>query len=47
MALIPAVIVGVAITLMGLKGLADFNWFIGCGLGAVMYYILMPKTNNH
>lgn len=47
MALIPAVVVGVAITLMGLKELADFNWFIGCGLGAVMYYILMPKTNNH
>ena len=45
MALIPAVVVGVAITLMGLKELADFNWFIGCGIGAVMYYLLMPKAN--
>ena len=46
MALIPAVIVGVAITLLGLKGLADFNWFIGCGLGAVFYYCLMPKSKT-
>lgn len=46
MALLPAVIVGVTITLMGLKGLADFNWFIGCGLGALCYYLLMPKSHN-
>lgn len=42
-ALIPAVLVGVAITLSGLKAVADFNWFIGCGLGFSVYYLLMRR----
>lgn len=40
-ALVPSVLVGVAITLSGVKVLADFNWFIGCGLGALAYHMLM------
>ena len=27
----------------GAKGVADFNWFIGCGVGALCYYALMKK----
>lgn len=41
MALVPSVLVGVTITLAGIKALADFNWFIGCTLGFVAYYLLM------
>ena len=40
-ALIPAVLLGIVITLSGAKGVADFNWFIGCGVGALCYYALM------
>lgn len=43
-ALLPAVLVGVVITLSGVKGLADFNWFIGCALGAVFYRIAMKPV---
>lgn len=40
-ALIPAVLVGVMITIWGGKALADFNWFIGCALGALSYHLAM------
>lgn len=36
--LVPAVLLGIVITLSGAKGVADFNWFIGCGVGALCYY---------
>jgi NCS1 family nucleobase:cation symporter-1 len=42
-ALIPSVVVGVAITLSGNAMLANFNWFIGCALGSVFYYGLMKR----
>lgn len=42
-ALIPSVVVGVAITLSGNLMLANFNWFIGCALGSVFYYGLMKR----
>lgn len=42
-ALIPAVIIGIAITLSGVKAVADFNWFIGCLLGGVFYSALMSR----
>ena len=42
-ALVPSVLVGLAITFTDWKVLADFNWFIGCGLGLVSYYLLMKK----
>ena len=44
MALVPSVCVGVIITLAGAKDLANFNWFIGCGLGFVSYYLLMKNN---
>ncbi|MCC4118489.1 NCS1 family nucleobase:cation symporter-1 [Aromatoleum toluclasticum] len=40
-ALVPAVLAGVVITLSGTKVLADFNWFIGCALGALFYHLAM------
>ncbi|MCE1186884.1 NCS1 family nucleobase:cation symporter-1 [Zoogloea sp.] len=40
-ALIPAVIIGIVITLSGIKSVADFNWFIGCALGGVFYTLRM------
>jgi len=42
-ALVPAVVVGVLITLFGNAMLANFNWFIGCALGTVFYYGLMKR----
>jgi NCS1 family nucleobase:cation symporter-1 len=42
-ALVPAVVVGVLITLFGNATLANFNWFIGCALGTVFYYGLMKR----
>ncbi|GMA17082.1 NCS1 family nucleobase:cation symporter-1 (plasmid) [Deinococcus metallilatus] len=43
-ALIPAVLVGLLITFTpGLKGLANFAWFTGAGLGAVFYYLLSAR----
>ncbi|WP_227817695.1 NCS1 family nucleobase:cation symporter-1 [Nitrogeniibacter aestuarii] len=42
-ALVPSVVVGVAITLSGNVMLANFNWFIGCALGSVFYYGLMKR----
>lgn len=42
-ALIPSVVVGVAITLSGNLMLANFNWFIGCAMGSVFYYGLMKR----
>ncbi|MPN02703.1 putative allantoin permease [bioreactor metagenome] len=42
-ALIPAVLIGIAITLSGVKAVADFNWFIGCLLGGVFYSALMSR----
>ncbi|WP_333584317.1 NCS1 family nucleobase:cation symporter-1 [Rivihabitans pingtungensis] len=42
-ALVPAVLLGIVITLSGAKGVADFNWFIGCGVGALCYYALMKQ----
>lgn len=40
-ALIPAVLVGLLITFIpSLKGLANFAWFTGAGLGALFYYLL-------
>lgn len=46
LALVPSVTVGVVIALMGIKSLADFNWFIGCGLGFVSYYLLMMNSRS-
>lgn len=43
-ALVPAVIVGVVITLSGVKVLADFNWFIGCALGGLFYRVAMREA---
>ena len=43
-ALVPAVIVGVIITLSGVKVLADFNWFIGCALGGLFYRVAMKEA---
>ena len=31
------------VDLSGAKGVADFNWFIGCGVGALCYYALMKQ----
>lgn len=44
-ALVPSVIVGLLITFFGVKVLADFNWFIGCGLGFISYYLMMTKLH--
>lgn len=41
--LVPSVLVGVVITLAGIKTLADFNWFIGCGLAFALYAMIMKK----
>ncbi|UOO82183.1 NCS1 family nucleobase:cation symporter-1 [Uruburuella testudinis] len=46
LALIPPVAVGVSITLAGIKPLADFNWFIGCALGFILYLLLMKRSDN-
>ena len=39
-------IIGVGITLAGIKSLADFNWFIGCALGFALYLLLMKNTKH-
>ncbi len=46
LALVPPVIIGVGITLAGIKSLADFNWFIGCALGFALYLLLMKNTKH-
>jgi NCS1 family nucleobase:cation symporter-1 len=43
-ALVPSVLVGLIITFTGMKVLADFNWFIGCGLGLLSYLMLMKRV---
>jgi NCS1 family nucleobase:cation symporter-1 len=40
-ALVPAALIGVAITFTpGLSELANFAWFIGCGVGGLLYRFL-------
>jgi hypothetical protein len=47
-ALAPALLAGVVITLSGIKALADFNWFIGCALGALFHHLATKgRTASH
>lgn len=46
LSLVPAVAIGIGIALSGYKAVADFNWFIGCFLGGVVYWMLMGKQSK-
>lgn len=42
-ALAPSVLIGLIIIFSSWETLANFNWFIGCGLGFSTYYLLMRR----
>jgi NCS1 family nucleobase:cation symporter-1 len=44
-ALVPSTLIGIVITFTpALSEAANFSWFTGCALGALLYYILSKKT---
>lgn len=45
-ALVPSVLICIAVAFMGPKALADFNWFIGCAIGFVSYYLFMKNETR-
>jgi nucleobase:cation symporter-1, NCS1 family len=48
MALLPAAVIAIlCVMLPSLEGAANFSWFIGAGLGAVFYYFLADRKQQH